>query len=150
MPFHLSIKYDNTGREGKNQHFLMYLAWLQASGKFQSVQGGQGQKGHTHDGLDQRFAVITTILQRSTTLETPVAFVKKIRDHFEAARGRELIVQEYSGAWDWQSFFTPLGINISGVAATHWTPDVCHCKRLVSRRDLPQMDLPGWESSTPD
>ena len=71
MPDHLSVTYDNTGREGKNQHMAIWLAWLVASGKFRSAQDGQGEKGHTHNKIDQRFSVISTILKSTRVLQTP-------------------------------------------------------------------------------
>ena len=43
----------------------------------------------------------------------------------------------------------PLDIHVSAIAASHSFPDVCHSKRVVSRMDLPQMVLPGWELETP-
>ena len=37
--------------------------------------------------------------------------------------------QEYAGAWDWKAYFAPLSIVMTGIAASFWTPDVCHSKR---------------------
>ena len=48
LPENLSITYDNTAREGKNQHLAKWMAWLVAEGIFRSVQDGNGQVGHTH------------------------------------------------------------------------------------------------------
>ena len=76
MPEHLVLKYDNTGREGKNQHFAKFMAWLVAGGKFQSVGDGSGQVGHTHDRQDQDFAVASTIFSQCNTLETKGDFAQ--------------------------------------------------------------------------
>ena len=64
-------------------------------------------------------------------------------------RGRRLICETLDNVWDWKTFFEPLEIHVSAIAASHTFPDVCHSKRFVSRMDLPQMVLPGWELETP-
>jgi carbamoylphosphate synthase small subunit len=38
VPEHLSLNWDNTAREGKNQHQAKYQAWLVSTGRFRSVQ----------------------------------------------------------------------------------------------------------------
>ena len=129
MPQNLSIKFDNTPREGKNQHLVKYEAWLVGMGVFRSVQDSQGEKGHTHDSLDQRFSVVATLLSSSMILQTPGDFVKQIRKRLAPARGRLLIVDVLQATWDWQSFFDALNFSVAGVAPTFWTPDTCHCKR---------------------
>ena len=144
VPEHLSVKFDNTAREGKNQHVAKFLAWLTATGVFLSAQDGQGEVGHTHDGLDQRFGVIATILSQTKLLSTPGEFKKVIENQLQTCRNRVLIVEQVEATYNWQAFFDPLGLVIKGIAATASTPSVCHSKRFVARRDLPSMHLPGW------
>lgn len=150
MPAHLSLNYDNTGKEGKNQVVLKFLAWLVATGRFRSTQDGQGQKGHTHNSLDQRFSVIATCLMRATTLETPHDLCARIAAHLEPCRGRKLVCDTLDSVWDWKELFHPFDMRLSGVAASASNPDVCHSKRFVLRRDLPSIVLPGWEIETPN
>ena len=64
-------------------------------------------------------------------------------------RNRKLVVVYLTSFYNWIEFFTPLEIDVHGIAATQFTPDVCHSKRMLARRDLPQLDLPGWELQTP-
>ena len=149
MPDHCSIKYDNTAREGKNQTFAKFQSWLQFRGKFQSVQDGNAEKGHTHDGLDQRFSVGATVLSNEPLLEDPEAFKQSLLAGVVPCRGRELFVEVLDGIWDWQKFFEPLEISYSGIAASQHHLDVCHSKRFLSRRDVGLMKLPGWELITP-
>ena len=40
MPEHLQLNYDFTGREGNNQTVATWMAWMQARGKFQTIQDG--------------------------------------------------------------------------------------------------------------
>ena len=136
MPEHLSVKFDNTGREGKNQHITKYLAWLTATGKFRSTQDGQGEKGHTHDALDQRFAVISTVLSHSQVLQTPAEFMRVIANQVQPCRGRVLQAEILDATWDWQDFFDPFGLKLSGIAASPNHPDTCHSKRFLTRPAL--------------
>ena len=53
------------------------------------------------------------------------------------------------GTWDWQEFFNDLRFNVSGIAASWWHPDVCFSKRFLQLRDLPKLNLPGWELEVP-
>jgi hypothetical protein len=55
LPTTLLVAADNTPREGKNQHFQTYLAYLKASGKFESAEAEYLRTGHTHNEQDQRF-----------------------------------------------------------------------------------------------
>ena len=58
LPEFISIKYDNTGREGKNQHVAKWMSWIQHSGIARQVQDGCGEPGHSHDPQDQRFSFL--------------------------------------------------------------------------------------------
>ena len=108
---------------------MKYAAFLVGRGVFRSVQDNQGEKGHTHDDLDQRFSVVATLLSRSMVLQDPMDFILQIRKHMEPARGRQLIVDMLVSTWDWQSYFDAFNFAVAGVATTYWTPDTCHCKR---------------------
>ena len=98
--------------------------------------------------MDQRFSVIATCLKCAATLE-PQEFCDRIKAYVKPGRGRRLICETLDSVWDWKTFFQPLEIQVSGIAASPSKRDVCHSKRFVSRMDLPQMVLPGWELETP-
>ena len=53
------------------------------------------------------------------------------------------------GTWDWQQFFDDLRFNVTGIAASHAHPHVCFSKRFLQLRDLPKLNLPGWELEVP-
>ena len=151
MPEHLSLTYDNTAREGKNQHMAKWMAWLVSRGMFRSVQDGNGQVGHSHNKLDQRFSVVGGVLSRQTCLQTPEDFMTVIQQHVHPAGGRELYVTKLEEVWDWQDFFEPAGMMWKGIAASHTAPDVCHSKRFVRRQDIPMLTLglPGCDLNVP-
>ena len=129
MPDNLSVKFDNTAREGKNQTIVKFLAWLVARNVFRSAQDSQCEKGHTHDSLDQRFSVVATILSRSIVLETPDDFIRQVRSLVDPAGKRQLIVDRLVSTWNWQGHFSGLDFDVTGVAATASMPDTSHCKR---------------------
>ena len=62
LPEFLSIKYDNTGREGKNQIVAKWMSWIQHRGVVRQVQDGSGEPGHSHDAQYQRFSVVSANL----------------------------------------------------------------------------------------
>ena len=74
MPQSMLIGADNTAREGNNQHFAMYNAWLSGEEVFDATQADYNPKGHTHNGQDQRFADAAVQLSRAPCLEDPQAF----------------------------------------------------------------------------
>ena len=68
----------------------------------------------------------------------------------QPTHGKQLVVEELEAVYDWHSFFEPLDLVIKGIAASHYHPDVNHSKRFVLRKDLCQMELPGWSLETPE
>ena len=52
LPRTLIVACDNTTREGKNQYFLSFLGYLQATQKFQTIQCEFMRTGHTHNEQD--------------------------------------------------------------------------------------------------
>jgi hypothetical protein len=152
MPDHLSLAYDKTSREGKNQDMAMWMAWLVCSGKFRSVQDGNGQVGHTHNKLDQRFSVVAALLKRQGVLQTPEDFMTVIQQYIHPGGNRQLVVGKIEASWNWQKWWEPLGLTLKDIAATHNAPDMGHSKRFVARKDLPLLGLkllPEWVEVVP-
>ena len=150
LPEFLSIKYDNTAREGKNQIVAKWMSLVQHRGVFRQVQDGSGEPGHSHDPLDQRFSVIASHLAMCKVLQTPGDFVNNIRKSLVPIGGRKVFAEILKATWDWKAFFDPLEISAGGIAATHATPDVCFSKRFLQRRDLPKLNLNGWDLEIPE
>ena len=125
------------------------MDWLQARGRFRTVQDGAGQVGHTHNKQDQSLGGAATSWSRTRILETPDDFADVLWNTIHPTRNRKLVVVKLKGFFDWQEFFSPLKTDWHGIAATRGAPYVCHSKRMMSRRDIPQMDLPGWGVATP-
>ena len=52
---------------------------------------------------------------------------------------------------DGKNLFEPLDVKLSGIASSVPNPDVCHSKRMVSRKDLGDMHMPqGWQVMVPE
>ena len=144
LPEFISIKYDDAGREGKNQHVAKWMSWIQHSGIARQVQDGSGEPGHSHDSQDQRFSIISARLAQCKVLQSPEDFVVTIRNTLRPIRGRAVFADILHGTWDWVRFFEDLGLNVSGIAASHAHPNVCFSKRFLQFRDLPKLNHPGW------
>ena len=82
-------------------------------------------------------------------LQTPDDFVNTIRQKLMPIRGRPVFADILPGTWDWEQFFEDLGLNVTGIAASHAHPRVCFSKRFLQLRDLPKLNLPGWELEVP-
>ena len=148
LPEIISIKYDNTGREGKKQHVAKWMSWIQHSGIARQVQDGSGEPGHSHDPQDQILSIISARLAQCTVLQSPQDFVVTIRNTLRPIRGRTVFVDILHGVWDWVRFFEDLGLNVSGIAASRAHP-TCFSKRFLQLQDLPKLNLPGWELEFP-
>ena len=92
---------------------------------------------------------MTAHLSRCRVLQSPDDAVVALRQSLHEARGRKVFVDILNGTWDWKAFFLPLGLNATGIAASAAHPDVCFSKRFLQWRDLPKLNLPGWELDVP-
>ena len=118
MPHHLVILTDSTAREQKNQHAVTFLAWLVASGRFQTITNNFFRVGHTHMKLDQRFSVVGSVLASTHLLQTPDEFATHIREHVRHTH-ISTHIEVTSGAWDWQKLVQQLR---SGCVWTNASP----------------------------
>ena len=105
--------------------------------------------GLTHNKQDHKLSVASTAWGRQETLQEPCDFMRVLEHQIVPTHSRKLIVKKLEGLFDWQEFFEPWHFQYHAIAASHQTPVVCHSKRFVSRKDLAQMELPGWELQTP-
>ena len=93
LPANLHVQADNTGREARNQSFMMFLASMIHKQVFRSVSLGFLPVGHTHIDIDQRFSIIATELAKQGVLQTP-------EDHGGMRRrGEEVDKKAEDGGW---------------------------------------------------
>ena len=67
MPEHLILQVDNTVSQAKNETTALFIAWLVATKKFKTLNLCFLMVGHTHEDIDQLFAVIMYIMFRRAT-----------------------------------------------------------------------------------
>ena len=110
FPRHLVVQSDNTVAQAKNQFFMMFLAYLVLSGRFQTANIFFLVVGHTHEDIDQLFAVVVSLILRCR-FETPaelLAFVAKgLRPRF-AAKREEIHAETLSAVRDFSGVPTGL------------------------------------------
>ena len=80
FPAHLVVVADNTVKSAKNQFVMRYLAYLVGRKLFKSATLFHLMVGHTHEDIDQLFAVVFSIMKRKSTWETP----QEILDYIHA------------------------------------------------------------------
>ena len=141
LPRSLIVSADNTTREATNQHFATFLASLTARNKFEATECQYLQTGHTHNELDQRFSSVASLLCRAPVLEDPEDFAEWIRSTLKPMGNRQLHVEVLKSTGDFQKWFVPLELQLSGLAATHDEPDTCHVWRFVRRSVLTQAGI---------
>ena len=78
LPSHLVVVADNTVKSAKNQHVVLFLAYLVSRGLFKSATLFHLMVGHTHEDIDQLFALILALLKRKGHWETPQEILQHI------------------------------------------------------------------------
>ena len=118
LPRALRLHADNASSELKNQHVFRYCAWLLFRNLFSEVSLTTFKVGHSHGRIDQRFSEIRKVLSESPLLQDANDFEEAVRTHVKPRDERDLEVLQIQCAIDWQSFFVPLGVEMSGHTQT--------------------------------
>ena len=79
MPEEIVVWTDGTTRENRNNTFLQFIAFLQASGMFKVASALQHDMGHTHNIVDQLYGIIKRAFQYVDQLEDLDAVVDVLR-----------------------------------------------------------------------
>ena len=124
MPRSLVLNADNTAREAKNQFFLAFCAALVSANRFDWMDIDFAESGHTHNELDQRFSELATSLSSAPVLEDIHEFAAHLSANVKPVRGRLLHIEVLGHTCDFKSYLQPLGMGVSGIAPTHFDPDV--------------------------
>jgi hypothetical protein len=117
FPRHLVIQSDNTVSQAKNQFFSLFLAFLVATGLFETATLNFLRVGHTHEDIDQFFSLIVSLILKQHHYETPEDLLnfldQELRPKFHARR--EVLVSEMvSGIYDWSTWLCTMNRNIAG------------------------------------
>ena len=129
FPRHLVIQADNTCGVAKNQYCLRFLVFLIACHKFVSANLCYLMVGHTHEDIDQLFAVVLFIMLQLRTWQTPQELLDHIVSKLRAKvsdKGEVLIAVQLSSIHDFKSWLAPLGLELDwgfktrqGIEAPH-------------------------------
>lgn len=115
FPRHLVIQSDNTPAQCKNQFVTAFLAVLVARFKFVTATLNFLMVGHTHEDVDQLFALILWLLVRKASFQTPseiLAFLgEQLRPHI-CQRGEELVTEMLTGVRDYYNWYCPIGLHL--------------------------------------
>lgn len=92
FPAHLVVQSDNTTSQAKNAEVQKFLAILVRKFKFHTIVLMFLRVGHTHEDVDQMFAVLLTLVLRRTRFQRPedlrAAMEVALREVVEARRGK--------------------------------------------------------------
>ena len=113
MPRHLVVVCDNTSGFAKNQYCMAYLAMLVAKCKFVTANLLFLMVGHTHEDIDQLFAVILWLLLRKKTWDTPAevlqVLVAGLKERI-SQKGEVLIPIHLTALRDFVTWLNSLGL----------------------------------------
>jgi hypothetical protein len=91
------------------------------------------------------FSSVAFHIARAPVLEDPEEFADWIRKTVVPQGGRSLHVEVLKGTYDFVTWMTPLNLQITGIASTHWEPDANHVWRIISRSSLANL---GYQDSS--
>ena len=115
MPEHLVIQTDNTVSQSKNSFAHLFHAILVSKLLFKTVTMNYFMVGHTHEDIDQLFAVVTIYVVQKTSYQTPAEILEYIAEHLRprvAARGEVLNAQLMTAVRDFCSWMLPVQLTL--------------------------------------
>lgn len=116
-PEHLVVVADNTVKSAKNQTVLKFLAHLVCRGLFRSTVLFSLMVGHTHEDIDQLFALVTSMLRRKGRWQTPAEVLAYITTELEVKKGAQaqscspaVFSRQLSGIRNFTGWMEPMGV----------------------------------------
>ena len=129
FPQHLVLMSDNTVAQAKNQHVFIFLGLLVARRKFSTISLNFLMVGHTHEHIDQLFALFVEMVLRRHRFQSPKELAEAIDKEIGPVvreKGEECRVSEVKAVRDFYKWLSPLGVtpwkgfaNRGGVEAAH-------------------------------
>ena len=143
MPQHLIIQADNTVAQAKNETAFLFLAVLVAKYKFLTTNIFFLMVGHTHEDVDQFFALVIKLVLQPHRFQTPDEFMALLRDALEERvqqKGEKLSVQLLRTIRDFEGWMRPLNVELFNCFATRGGVESPHSFSFKRRRDLTARD----------
>jgi hypothetical protein len=143
FPDHLVIQSDNPTNQAKNSVTCMMLAYLTSEHRFLSCTLNFLVVGHTHEDVDQVFALVCEVLLRASGFQDPEELAhhlyQGLRDKV-AERGETLIIERMHYVRDFRPWLAPLGAELYNAFGTRskWddSTTTLHSFAFKCRRDL--------------
>ena len=130
FPRHLVIVSDNTTGFAKNQHALKFLAFLTATYKFITANLFFLIVGHTHEDIDQLFAVVLWLMLRKKSWQTPQEVLQAIAAGLRervSRRGETLLAEQLGAVRDFKIWLGRLGLTTDNCYKTRHGVEAPHC-----------------------
>lgn len=115
MPEHLVIQTDNTVAQSKNSFSHLFMAFLVSRRLFKTVTMNYFMVGHTHEDIDQLFALVVKIILQKTTYETPTELLEYIVAHLRPkveARGELVHARLLTAVRDFCAWLLPIQLTL--------------------------------------
>ena len=144
VPEHLILQVDNTVSQAKNETTALFLAMLVAQRKFKTVNLFFLIVGHTHEDVDQLFALCMHTLVQKGEFQTPeemLAFLEEGLDSRMKARGSQLICSHLYAVRDFDSWLAALGRKVWNCFGNRNGLEAPHAFTYKLRQDLTAKDF---------
>ncbi len=143
MPLHLVVQSDNPTNQAKNSLTCMFLAFMVATNRFLTCTLNFLTVGHTHEDIDQLFAIVVELIRHTPRFESPAQIVQLLSEgmakHMEQ-KGEELKAEPLHLVRDFAVWLAPLKIQLYSafVSRRAGNADVLapHSFYFKRRRDL--------------
>ena len=117
FPVHLVLQADNTVAQTKNQYAAAFCSQMVGMRKFSTVTLNFLMVGHTHEDIDQLFALICQYIIRRHRWQTPEEFQRLVQESLArkvAEKNEVLVVRGIRSIRDYASWLEPQKITLYG------------------------------------
>ena len=138
-PCHLVLQADNPTGQAKNTYVMTYLAYLTARYKFATVTINFLMVGHTHEDIDQLFAVVVALILRKQHFETAEEMLDYVAVNLKERcrlKGEEFSAEVVTAIRDFATWLAPLGICFDQAFGTRNGIEAPHSFFFKKRCDL--------------
>ena len=115
FPRHLVLQNDNAPGQAKKQYAFKLFAYLTAAFKFVSVTANFLMVGHTHEDVDQLFALVLWLLVRKDSFQTPdeiLRFLEKSLVKYHEDLGEQLLAVQLTAVRNFTDWLWPLDLTL--------------------------------------
>ena len=144
FPVHLVLQADNTVAQTKNQYASGFCSQLVGMQKFCTVTMNFLMVGHTHEDIDQLFALICQYVIRRHRWQTPEEFKRLVREALSdriAEKGEVLVVQGLRCIRDYSTWLAPQQVAMFGCWGNRDGFESPHSFAFKKRSDLSAEEL---------